>query len=223
MLWFLIYSSNRAPTNQRIFFIDYRNLSGLFYALGLWLDGIYWLPFPNLKINQWPQSEWLNESRPRQLLLLHQIISDASNGFLFLISFYVVYPVYAAFVFLHKTALHLFNTLGHYRVHSESFSPNDRGQFCTQLDLQFTWHHYWCNEIKMDCNHSCFAHDWRSGCMNLIPLLHFHHFTTAKTLATADGISVWWQHPCPGNITYCFGIGRNWWCINLMLLCNTSR
>lgn len=87
MLWFLIYSSNRAPTNQRIFFIDYRNLSGLFYALGLWLDGIYWLPFPNLKINQWPQSEWLNESRPRQLLLLHQIISEASNGFLFLISF----------------------------------------------------------------------------------------------------------------------------------------
>lgn len=107
MLWFLIYSSNRAPTNQRIFFIDYRNLSGLFYALGLWLDGIYWLPFPNLKINQWPQSEWLNESRPRQLLLLHQIISEASNGFSWYV-FYVVYTVYAVFVFLQKAALHLF-------------------------------------------------------------------------------------------------------------------
>ena len=61
--------------------IDYLKLSNLFYVLGPWLGGIYWLPLPKLKINQWPQSEYVDESRPKQLLLLCQIISEASNAF----------------------------------------------------------------------------------------------------------------------------------------------
>ena len=96
-----LWQSLNAYKSENIF-IDYLRLSNLFYVLGPWLDGIYWLPLPNLKINQWPQSEWLDESRPRQLLLLHQIISEASNEFQFLMMF-----TYAALIAHKKTRIYL--------------------------------------------------------------------------------------------------------------------